>query len=118
MKTNLAIALLAVGLFTAVGVAEAADPMANQSSDEAMASASSLVIGHIAKIDGNLLLVQEDGGAPVQVQITPETVSPPNLKVGDQVMVSLLAGGVAAVITSGQIEAEMSVLDETGRDAR
>ena len=118
MKSNLAIVFFTVGLFTSVGVAWGGDPLSDQSLDGDTTTASSLLIGHIAKIEGNNLLVEEAGKAPVRVQITPETVGPRNLKVGDEVMVSLLADGVAAIITNGQIQAEISVLDESGREAR
>lgn len=118
MKSNLAIVFFAVALFTSVGVAWGGGPLSEQSSDGDTTTASSLVIGHIAKIEGHNLFVEEAGSAPVQVQITPETVVPKNLKVGDEVMVSILADGVAAIITNGQIQAEVSVLDESGREAR
>lgn len=117
MRTPLAIVLLAVGLLAGVGSARAADPLPARA-EELAASVPSLVIGRIMKIEAQSLLVQEDRGGPVHVRVTAETLTPPNLKVGDEVIVSLLANGVAMIITSGRTQAEASVLGEGDQDGR
>lgn len=117
MKRFLTAAVLSAGLLTANGTSQAADPPSGQS-EELTATASSLVIGRITQIDGQTLLVQEDRGEPVRVQVTQDTLVHNQLNVGDEVIVSLLENGVAAVITTGQTEADASILDGNDRDAR
>lgn len=118
MKIFITMTLFSLVLFTEADPARAAEAISALPGNELSAPASALVIGRITQIDGQSLLVKEDGEAPVRVQVTAETVSPGNLQVGDQVMVSLLEDGRAAVITKEQIDAEVSVLDESGREAR
>ena len=117
MKTHRILGIVLLGTLTAIGSAEAAGPLPDQS-EEFAPSTSSLVIGRVTKVDGESLLVQEDGGDPVRVQVTPQTMAPRDLKVGDEVIVSRLANGAATIITRGEIQAEVSVLDESGRDSR
>ncbi len=118
MKIFITMTLFLLALFTGADPVRAAEAISTLPGDKLSAPASGLVIGRITQIDGQSLLVKEEGEAPVRVHMTAETVSPGNLQVGDQVMVSLLEDGRAAVITKGQIEAEVSVLDEGGREAR
>lgn len=117
MSMLLTLGVVLFGMLTASGSARAADPLSDQSGELA-ASEPSLVIGRVTRIEGPSLFVQEDRGDPVPVHVTPQTLAPRDLKVGDDVIVSRLANGVATIITSGETHAEVSVLDESGRDPR
>ncbi len=118
MKISVTISMLSFVMLTAAGPTSATEPIATQAGEELNAPSSFLVIGRITQIDAQGLLVQDDGEAPVRVEVTADTDSPGSLMVGDQVMVSLNQHGKAAVITRGRIEAETSLLDESVRDAR
>ncbi len=118
MKIFLALSILVLVMLSAAGPASAAEPTSTQPTDELATPGSFLVIGRITQIDAQNLLVQDDGEAPVRVEVTPDTVSPTNLKIGDQVIVALSQNGKATVITREQIEVEVSRLDESVQDAR
>lgn len=118
MKIFWALSILALVMLSAAGPALAAEPTSTQPVEELAGLNSLLVMGRITQIDAQSLLVQDTGEAPVRVEVAPDTVSPTNLKIGDQVIIALSQNGKAAVITREQIETEVSLLDESVQDAR
>ena len=103
MKSSMLILVscLTAVLLTPVGTARAIEATGDTSVAESTEGLDALVVGRVAKVDGQRITVEEEGGVSVQVQITPDTHGATTLTIGEQVMVSVLPSGVASVITRG-----------------